>query len=106
MTKSTVLLLGSVALWALSFYVLSNSGLALVLDVATGEKYCISRLPGFLGVAEDSWVLMPVEIATMAGFCLLPLIPLGMLARRNWDKLNARKQASPGAAGANQGRTL
>ena len=106
MNKSIALLMVSLAIWALSCYVLANSGLALVIDEATGEKHCINMLARFLGVADDSWVLIPVGIATMAGFYLLPLIPLAMLMRWVWDKAVARKQASPCAGGSGQGQTL
>ena len=58
---------------AVSAAMCSQNALLLVVDPATGAKHCVSRLPGLLGLAQDSFAASAVNLACQAWLVLLPL---------------------------------
>ena len=51
----------------------SQNPLMLIVDSDTGRSHCISRLPGLLGLAQDSPMATAVNFACQAWLALLPL---------------------------------
>jgi hypothetical protein len=77
--KSWVLAVITV-LWLISVTLANHSGLALIVDMKTGEKYCIDTLARYLNVSQENGFTGLLGTASVFLSMLLPVLAIIVLA--------------------------
>ena len=91
-----ILLAVALAISAVSFWLEAHSGLALMVDLRTGEKHCVDELAGYLGVPQYG---SQVQAAHLFSFAWMPIMAIVAIcfavsfALRRWRAREASARA-------------
>ena len=91
--RKLVRFVGPLLLWFAAVWLVNKSGLALVIDQRTGEKYCVDRLAQYLGVEQFGPTSNYVGLISLCISLVLPLAGMLVLLWPLLVNVAARRKA-------------